>query len=100
MSIIGWFLLGIVGVVAHILTKIIGQGDETFHALSQYWTAKSLSVILSLLLYMILFAAWQWSSSLEFLGWAKGEVNGAIALVGYFSNSIIGHLTKRAPFNK
>lgn len=99
MHIFLMFMIGLLGVVAHVLSKVLLEGDQSVAALGIYWRAKGLSVILAVIIFAGLFAAWQWSNALEFLGWKEGQVNGSIFLVGYFSQSIIGHIQKTAPYS-
>ena len=94
MNLIILYLVGIVGVFAHILTRAMRKG-HTLKVLSTYWNTNSLDVILSIIIYTILFSAWQWSNMLSFMGWEQGHVNGAVGLLGYFSQSIIGHLRQQ-----
>ena len=94
------FVIGLIGVFAHILSKVLGAGDHSVNALSVYWKTKGLSIVLAIVLYVGLFAAWQTSDILNTLGFVKGQISGAIFFVGYFSQSIVGHLAKSAPYNE
>jgi len=100
MTLVWLYLLGLAGVFAHVISKVIGKGEESVKALGDYWRVKSLTVVFSIMLYTGLFCAWQWSNALEFLGWYEGQLNGAVFLLGYFSNSILGHIAKTKPYGQ
>ena len=83
-----YFLLGLVGIVFHVWTKPKGEGQSMWH----YMASKD--TVMSLLAYAVVLFFWI-DSGIEFFGMGKNTPNGLTFFAGYFSQSILGHLTKQ-----
>ncbi len=83
----GFALLGLLGIVMHVMAKVMEQEGRTVAAMWEYVKANNLTVLYSILAYVAIVALWQ-TEGFELLGFVKGEVNGATILIAYVSTSL------------
>lgn len=83
-----YFILGLIGIVFHAWTKPKKEGESIWHCIL------SSDTVMSLLAFGVLIFFWV-DSGVEFLGMQKNAPNGLTFFCGYFSQSLLGHLTKQ-----
>jgi hypothetical protein len=84
-----YFLLGLVGILFHIWTK--PTPDVTFW---NYVKSHKADVLFAVLSYFVLLFFWI-DSGIEFFGMVKNVPSGLTFMLGYFSQSVLGHLIKQ-----
>jgi hypothetical protein len=83
----GFALLGILGIVMHVMAKVMEQDGRTLAALWEYVKLNNLTVLYSILAYIAIVALWQ-TEGFDLLGFAKGQLTGATVLIAYVSTSL------------
>lgn len=84
-----YWLLGLSGIVGHVMTKI-PQGTPV----GEYFRANSRDIFFSVGAYHILLFFWI-DSGIEFVGMVKNTPNGLTFMLGWFGQSVLGHLIKQ-----
>lgn len=84
-----YYILGVVGIFFHILSKL-KKGDS----LRLYIRENVLDVSMSVLAYHVLLFFW-YDSGIDFLGMVRSTPNGLTFMLGWFGNSVLGHLVSQ-----
>ena len=84
-----YWLLGLAGIFGHIISKA-PKGEKVL----DFIKANSRDLLLSLFAYHILIFFWI-DSGIEFIGMVKDTPNGLTFMLGWFGQSVLGHLVKQ-----